>query len=194
MVHVARREGGIPPTKHCGAERREDAGRDGAGSGSEAEVRRSATNSTRGAMRGHGRGNRAPCAGRAICASFAPLGVYIYAVGGESCTTRLPLLRSARLGPTKLRLCSKALFLWAFRSGFAVAPQSLRDFGGYAAPTVTAHGTSGRVRRVGSALGLARHSGFALGYPLATLGPHFVRRLPRSTRRCSRAFRSPSAS
>ncbi len=46
---------------------------------------------------GHGRGNRAPCAGRAICASFAPLGVYIYAVGGESCATRLPLLRSARL-------------------------------------------------------------------------------------------------
>ena len=45
---------------------------------------------------GHGRGNRAPCAGRAICASFAPLGVYIYAVGGESCATRLPLLRSAR--------------------------------------------------------------------------------------------------
>ena len=48
---------------------------------------------------GHGRGNRAPCAGRAICASFAPLGVYIYAVGSESCTTRLPLLRSARLRP-----------------------------------------------------------------------------------------------
>ena len=71
---------------------------------------------------GHGRGNRAPCAGRSICASFAPLGVYIYAVGGESCTTRHPLLRSARLA--------------------------------------------------------ARHSGFALGYPLATLGPHFVRRLP----------------
>ena len=39
------------------------------------------------------------CAGRAICASFAPLGVYIYAVGSESCTTRLPLLRSARLRP-----------------------------------------------------------------------------------------------
>ena len=70
---------------------------------------------------GHGRGNRAPCAGRAICASFAPLGVYIYAVGGESCTTRLPLLRSARL----------------------------------MAPTVTALGTSGRVRRVESALGFA---------------------------------------
>jgi hypothetical protein len=52
---------------------------------------------------GHGRGNRAPCAGRAICASFAPLGVYIYAVGGESCTTRLTLLRSARQDPDRDR-------------------------------------------------------------------------------------------
>ena len=48
-------------------------------------------------MCGHGRGNRAPCAGRAICASFDPLGVYIYAVGVESCATRLPLLRSVPL-------------------------------------------------------------------------------------------------
>ena len=48
---------------------------------------------------GHGRGNRAPCAGRAICASFAPLAVYIYGFGGESCTTRLTLLRSARRWP-----------------------------------------------------------------------------------------------
>ena len=39
------------------------------------------------------------CAGRAICASFAPLAVYIYGFGGESCTTRLTLLRSARLRP-----------------------------------------------------------------------------------------------
>ena len=39
------------------------------------------------------------CAGRPICASFAPLGVYIYAFGGESCTTRHPLLRSARRWP-----------------------------------------------------------------------------------------------
>ena len=54
-------------------------------------------------MCGHGRGNRAPCAGRAICASFAPLGVYIYAVGGESCTTRLALLRSARQDPGRDR-------------------------------------------------------------------------------------------
>ena len=52
---------------------------------------------------GHGRGNRAPCAGRSICASFAPLGVYIYAVGGESSTTRHPLLRSARQGPDRDR-------------------------------------------------------------------------------------------
>ena len=43
------------------------------------------------------------CAGRSICASFAPLGVYIYAVGGESCTTRHPLLRSARQGPDRDR-------------------------------------------------------------------------------------------
>ena len=39
------------------------------------------------------------CAGRAICASFAPLGVYIYAVGVESCATRLTLLRSVPLRP-----------------------------------------------------------------------------------------------
>ena len=39
------------------------------------------------------------CAGRAICASFDPLGVYIYAVGVESCATRLTLLRSVPLRP-----------------------------------------------------------------------------------------------
>ena len=32
-----------------------------------------------------------------ICASLRPLGVYIYAVGVESCATRLPLLRSVPL-------------------------------------------------------------------------------------------------
>ena len=92
---------------------------------------------------GHGRGNRAPCAGRAICASFAPLGVYIYAVGGESCTTRLPLLRSARL-----RLGTRAS-----PSAIPSLRSALTSFGGY--PTVTAHGTSGRVRRGASHLGLA---------------------------------------
>ena len=48
-------------------------------------------------MCGHGSGNGTPCAGRAICASFDPLGGYIYAVGVESCATRLPLLRSVPL-------------------------------------------------------------------------------------------------
>ena len=43
------------------------------------------------------------CAGRSICASFAPLAVYIYGFGGESCTTRHPLLRSARQGPDRDR-------------------------------------------------------------------------------------------
>ena len=43
------------------------------------------------------------CAGRAICASFAPLAVYIYGERGESCTTRLALLRSARQGPDRDR-------------------------------------------------------------------------------------------
>ena len=32
------------------------------------------------------------------------------------------------LGPTKLRLCPKALFLWAFRCGFAAAPQNALRF------------------------------------------------------------------
>ena len=79
-------------------------------------------------MCGHGSGNGTPCAGWAICASFDPLGVYIYAVGVESCATRLPLLRSVPLGPTKLRLCLKALFLWAFRSAFGLAPQNATRF------------------------------------------------------------------
>ena len=65
---------------------------------------------------------------RPIPASFAPLGVYIYAVGGESCRNRLTLEGSARLGPTKLRFCSKTLFLWAFRSAFGLAPQNAMRF------------------------------------------------------------------
>ena len=86
---------------------------------------------------GHGRGNRAPCAGRAICASFAPLGVYIYAVGGESCTTRLPLLRSAPLID----------IAFGDSASLRGIPASARN--------KAAHGTSGRVRRVESALGFA---------------------------------------
>ena len=56
-------------------------------------------------MCGHGSDNGTPCAGRAICASFDPLGVYIYAVGGESSRNRLTLEGSARLRPeTKPRM------------------------------------------------------------------------------------------
>ena len=58
---------------------------------------------------------------RPIPASFAPLGVYIYAVGGESCRNRLTLEGSARLS----------------------------------AQNKAARGTSGRVRRGASHLGLA---------------------------------------
>ena len=45
------------------------------------------------------RGNRAPIAGRAICASMRTLDVCIYVFGAQSCATRLDLLRSARRGP-----------------------------------------------------------------------------------------------
>ena len=45
MRHVARRGGGIPPTKHCSAYRREDDGSGGAGSGREAETPSTAPNS-----------------------------------------------------------------------------------------------------------------------------------------------------
>ena len=45
MRHVARRGGGIPPTKHCGAYRREDDGSGGAGSVREAETPSTAPNS-----------------------------------------------------------------------------------------------------------------------------------------------------
>ena len=63
-----------------------------------------------------------------IRASLRPLGVYIYAFGSQSCATRLIFADSARLGPTKLRFCSKTLFLWAFRSAFSLAPQNATRF------------------------------------------------------------------
>ena len=51
---------------------------------------------------------------RPIPASFAPLGVYIYAVGGESCRNRLTLEGSARLRPkTKPRSASSGTGLTA---------------------------------------------------------------------------------
>ena len=100
----------------------------------------------------HVKGNRAPLFLWARCASIAPLDVYLYAFGGESCASRL-----------KLTLVRSAAALY-----------------------VSAFGISVGVRRAARGLGLARHSGFALGYPLATLGPHFVRRLSRSPSRRSR--------
>ena len=49
---------------------------------------------------------------RPIPASFAPLGVYIYAVGGESCRNRLTLEGSARLRPeTKPRVAPLVEFV-----------------------------------------------------------------------------------
>ena len=49
---------------------------------------------------------------RPIPASFAPLGVYIYAVGGESCRNRLTLEGSARLRPeTKPRMAPLVEFV-----------------------------------------------------------------------------------
>ena len=48
---------------------------------------------------GHNRGNRAPCAGRAISASLRPLDIHEYVFGSQSCINRLVLLRCARLRP-----------------------------------------------------------------------------------------------
>ena len=65
---------------------------------------------------------------RPISASLRPLDVYIYVFGSQSCATRLVFEGSAPLGPTKLRFCSKTLFLWAFRSAFGLAPQNAMRF------------------------------------------------------------------
>ncbi len=72
------------PTKHCGAYRREDDGSGGAGSGREAETPSTAPNSTRGAMRGHGRGrSRAePFWGRRIRLDRGPT-AYMYTPSGR---------------------------------------------------------------------------------------------------------------
>ena len=79
MRHVARRGGGIPPTKHCGAYRREDGGSGGAGSGSEAEPPSTAPNSRgcharsrSGPQRGGTRENETSRAG------LRPEDIYVY--------------------------------------------------------------------------------------------------------------------
>ena len=43
---------------------------------------------------GHNRGNRAPCAGRAISASLRPLDIHEYVFGSQSCINRLVLHRA----------------------------------------------------------------------------------------------------
>ena len=78
---TAQGEEAYPPTKHCGAYRREDGGSGGAWSGSEAETASTAPNSTRGAKRGLLRrrqrgGTRENEASRA---GLRPEGVYVYA-------------------------------------------------------------------------------------------------------------------
>ena len=91
------------------------------------------------------RGNRAPIAGRAICASMRPLDVYLYAFGAQSCATRLDLLRSARRGSLRPLRFARAL------ARFAVCAASLRKaspfFGASPAPILTALGTSGTGKR-----------------------------------------------
>ena len=83
---------------------------------------------------GHGRGNRARLSGRAASPSTRPLGVYIYAVGPQSCRIHRAQKGSARLGPTKLRFCAKTLFLGAFRSAFGFAPQNATRFSAVTRP------------------------------------------------------------
>ena len=101
---------------------------------------------------GHGRGNRAPCASWATCASVRPLAVYIYSFGSQSCATRR---QSASV-------CSAA------------------------APTVAAHGTSGRVRRHG----LRHFFGLVVSHPLVRPGlpPPLLAAHPAMLRRRNTAF------
>ena len=73
-------------------------------------------------------GNRARLSERAASPSLRPLDIYIYVFGSQSCRIRRAQKGSARLGPTKLRFCSKTLFLWAFRSAFGLAPQNAARF------------------------------------------------------------------
>ena len=99
-------------------------------------------------------GNRARLSGRAASPSTRPLGVYIYAVGPRSCRIRRAQKGSARLGPTKLRFCSKTLFLWAFRSAFSLAPQNATRFSAVTRPETKPRLAPSGVRRGARGLGL----------------------------------------
>ena len=143
-----------------------------------------------------------------ITASLRPLGVYIYAFGSQSCATRLVFKSSARLGPTKLRFCSKTLFLWAFRSAFGLAPQNATRFSAVkrpkTKPRMASSGTGPRRRPPVTHFGEKRVSSRALHPPSAAryfVGgippPRLVRVRWRITRTvaapfpCVRSFRPP---
>ena len=100
-------------------------------------------------------GNRARLSGRAASPSTRPLGVYIYAVGPRSCRIRRAQKGSARLVPTKLRFCSKTLFLWAFRSAFSLAPQNATRFSAVTRPETKPRLAPSGVRRGARGLGLS---------------------------------------
>ena len=76
-------EEAYPPTKHCGAYRREDDGSGGARSGSEAETASTAPNSTRGAKRGFfsGRSRAEPSRVRRLRQDSPPT-AYMYTPSG----------------------------------------------------------------------------------------------------------------
>ena len=73
-------EEAYPPTKHCGAYRREDDGSGGAWSGSEAETASTAPNSTRGAKRGllRRRQRGGTCENETSRAGLRPEDIYVY--------------------------------------------------------------------------------------------------------------------
>ena len=69
--------------------------------GCEAEGTLNATNSTRGAMRGHGRGRQPsePKQGEASCAGLRPEGIYVYVERSQGRTNR-PLCTGSTVAPT----------------------------------------------------------------------------------------------
>ena len=100
-------------------------------------------------------GNRARLSERAASPSLRPLDIYIYVFGSQSCRIRRAQKGSARLGPTKLRFCSKTLFLWAFRSAFGLAPQNATRFSAVIRPETKPRLAPSGVRRGARGLGLS---------------------------------------
>ena len=94
------------PTKHCGAYRREDDGSGGAGSGSEAETPSTAPNSTRGAMRGHGRSRSGaePAKMRRVAQDCDPK-TYMYMSSGRMDARIGHFSRASTVAPTVAARC-----------------------------------------------------------------------------------------